>query len=887
MQALLLYSNKLFSLLILCYISIIQVCIPPNVLVDSEDDNDGVEVEEQQQRAASAMPAFVRLLASFILLWQAFFHVSDAAIGTLITFFHHFFVILFLADGSSVVLQRLKDFWPKTKAALYKVFGIRRDGFTQFVVCPTCHSIYNLDDCIVSCGNRKVSKVCEFRAYPRHPHRSRRAACGTTLLRTVKTRHGTFLRPRKVYCYRSILLHLQEQFSRPGFVNLCERWRNRPSSAYLGDVYDGRVWKLFDNVNGKPFLAEPHNLMLSMNVDWFRPYTHTNDSVGAIYMVIQNLPRDVRFKPENVILCGIIPGPKEPQYMMNTYLAPIVIELLKLWEGVNVKLPDGKTVTCRAALTCCASDLPATRKLLGFASYNSSHGCSKCLEFFPYNRDADKCDYSNFDWQNWKPRDLTQHHAACEQYLSARTKAAQVKAVSDNGVRYCVLSKLPYFDPIRFHVIDPMHNLLLGTAKHIVATWIEKKILTDCHLTRIAEVIEKIKSPADVGRVPSKIGATFAGFTADQWRNWTTIFSCVALREVLPGEHLRCWMLFVKACQLLCSRVIRLEDIDAAHSYLCQFCIISKSLYGKEFCNANLHMHLHLKECLLDFGPVYSFWCFSFERYNGILGSYQTNNNMIEPQIMGKFLRDQQIRFLQLDDGYPKVCELLKQMSCTTGSLAHAPISAEALMRFMHLRHAPLKDNLDFCHRDEDGIVVLPPVMEHVLSSQEQAHLRALIGKLHPNNELPYITQVCRKSSRVSLLGEVFGSKLCKSDRSSYVVAYWPRFDSECSFTCLPSSNNLSVGEVLFYVQQNVCINGVIYYYVFGYCKWFIEHPCRTWYGSSAILSSSSTYTSSQFCFVPVQRLISKCAYGVMNVQFHNCNDIVSVAVPLDSKCNI
>ena len=39
----------------------------------------------------------------------------------------------------------------------------------------------------------------------------------------------------------------------------------------------------------------------------------------------------------------------------------------------------------------------------------------------------------------------------------------------------------------------------------------------------------------------------------------------------------------------------------------------------------------------MDFGPVYSFWCYSFERYNGILGGYQTNNRSISVQVMRKF----------------------------------------------------------------------------------------------------------------------------------------------------------------------------------------------------------------------------------------------------------
>ena len=43
---------------------------------------------------------------------------------------------------------------------------------------------------------------------------------------------------------------------------------------------------------------------------------------------------------------------------------------------------------------------------------------------------------------------------------------------------------------------------------------------------------------------------------------------------------------------------------------------------------------------LEDFGPVYAFWLFAFERYNGILGNQPNNNRSLEPQLMNRFLRD-------------------------------------------------------------------------------------------------------------------------------------------------------------------------------------------------------------------------------------------------------
>ncbi len=53
-------------------------------------------------------------------------------------------------------------------------------------------------------------------------------------------------------------------------------------------------------------------------------------------------------------------------------------------------------------------------------------------------------------------------------------------------------------------------------------------------------------------------------------------------------------------------------------------------------------MHAHLVECVreLEFGPISTFWCFSFERLNGILGNEPTNNRSIELQFMQRFVND-------------------------------------------------------------------------------------------------------------------------------------------------------------------------------------------------------------------------------------------------------
>ena len=76
-----------------------------------------------------------------------------------------------------------------------------------------------------------------------------------------------------------------------------------------------------------------------MNVDWFKPFQHQEYSVGVIYLAVINLPRAIRLKRENnIITVGIMPGPSESPLTVNSYLSPLVSDLLKLWTGVQLSI---------------------------------------------------------------------------------------------------------------------------------------------------------------------------------------------------------------------------------------------------------------------------------------------------------------------------------------------------------------------------------------------------------------------------------------------------------------------------------------------------------------------------------------------------------------------
>ena len=101
---------------------------------------------------------------------------------------------------------------------------------------------------------------------------------------------------------------------------------------------------------------------------------------SIVYIAISNLPRS-RYKRENMLLVGVIQGPHEPSLHINSFLEPVVDELLKLWKGIKMITPERKQIV-QAVVLCNSSDVPATRNVGGFVGHGTLKACSRCLKNF-------------------------------------------------------------------------------------------------------------------------------------------------------------------------------------------------------------------------------------------------------------------------------------------------------------------------------------------------------------------------------------------------------------------------------------------------------------------------------------------------------------------------
>ena len=207
---------------------------------------------------------------------------------------------------------------------------------TIFAVCPNpnCHSTYEprfRDDSPIPIYPDTCTHL-EFRDGKK---------CGTPLLKPRRTNGHTIHLPIKSFIAFSFKDWLGGLLSCSGFEEkMDDAWapstNSLTPSKEMKDIFDGEILRNFKGFDGQLFSTsgEEGQYVFSLCVDYFNPLGNKQagkkKSIGLISLVCLNLPPDMRYKPENMFLFGIIPGPSElPLTCLNHYLRPLVDILLE------------------------------------------------------------------------------------------------------------------------------------------------------------------------------------------------------------------------------------------------------------------------------------------------------------------------------------------------------------------------------------------------------------------------------------------------------------------------------------------------------------------------------------------------------------------------------
>ena len=135
----------------------------------------------------------------------------------------------------------------------------------------------------------------------------------------------------------------------------------------LHDVWDGSAVRPLC-APGR-FFSHKNHLALPLSTDGVPLFKLSKVSLWPVYLVILNLPANIRTNYENVILCGIWVGPTKP--VMKLLLDPVMQHIQQLSTlGLDIIMQSGETITIRTRLVMGVFDLPAKAAVLCAKQFN-------------------------------------------------------------------------------------------------------------------------------------------------------------------------------------------------------------------------------------------------------------------------------------------------------------------------------------------------------------------------------------------------------------------------------------------------------------------------------------------------------------------------------------
>ncbi|KAF5384761.1 hypothetical protein D9615_001059 [Tricholomella constricta] len=550
----------------------------------------------------------------------------------------------------------------RTLESAKRRLGIDPDQhITQYTVCPKCwkhHTPKQMD--------MLPSPACATRD------------CTGILYELYTDSHGLRKRrPFKVVPHMSIIQTLRRFFMRPGFAASIRDSRNaRPRNFddedfVMKDMHDAEGWDKLNtgmfrevgdlgtvrDVPGAPgadttkLTSHRFGLHLTINTDWLQLLSNRPHSTGPIYISINDLPRDQRFLQINVICPCIMPGPSEPNaQQLNHILEPSTKELSMLQHGVLMEIRDQEPELVYADYICNNCDTPAARKISGTAGHSADfHPCPYCETVLI---DINKPQTYEAGGETKKD-----DYQLLRQAFSAKISSTrrQNKILKDYGVRWSVLNVLANWFPSSKTALDFMHNIFLGLICHFFS-----QVLFAAHMfsgaggnnspkQRFEDLINRVRWPSHITRLPKNMGENQSLKKADEWRRLLTITPVllwyswrdvndsipnstprVSPNEVITTTHSRnrrelysASLLLCVGVRLLATRTITLSQARLGQEFLVQFCRACLGL-GISLV-INHHLSTHFFDMIRRFGPIYGWWLFAFERFNGMLEKVNHN----------------------------------------------------------------------------------------------------------------------------------------------------------------------------------------------------------------------------------------------------------------------
>ncbi|TFK50448.1 hypothetical protein OE88DRAFT_1735998 [Heliocybe sulcata] len=411
---------------------------------------------------------FVRLVLLLVIHLQTVHHVTFRACA----------IILFTLCSIFICMGALYDDdpMPTTYQKVIHDMGLE-DRFGIHPACPDCHCLFS----------------------PDLPANAKCPGCNTALF---MSRHTGILRrlwnkvtrnanrkppPAKAVPLAMLSSLLADFLEDEEMETACDQWLDHvhEPGRYTNRL-DGEVARMVKDKNGNLFFSQPSHteenelrIPVDFSADWFNQNSSNfagSHSSGMMSFTVASLPPELHYQTRNLLVPVALPGPTEPTAEQIQSYLKFLVDDLELLCGDGVRIKTAKHT------------------------------------------------------EEYTPRDGEDHKARCWRWKQLSTQEERDGWFQHFGARWTEFARLPYFDLVRFTLIDPMHNILLGLAKNQwYARWIKTKALqaptgkSEHEIGMLHEFLETVESPLWAGHLPLRMGVPAGGsLTADEYKFSTT-----------------------------------------------------------------------------------------------------------------------------------------------------------------------------------------------------------------------------------------------------------------------------------------------------------------------------------------------------------------------------
>ena len=480
--------------------------------------------------------------------------------------------------------------------------------------------------------------------------------------------HFSDASPQDYFMELPVKEQLDGLFSRKEFIDGLSHRQSRVkrSKANIEDVYDGLSYKRLSRDGGPLHEDNKYNISFIFHTDGIPVFKSSKTSMWPIFLMVNELPYNMRKNRNNMILCGLWYGKNKP--LMNLFCSPLHHTLFELEKGVNTRTYDGNLINVHGYLFCITCDIPARNGVLNMNQHNGASCCPKCCETGQNFRTAKGGNVRTFPFNTEEPlgRRRTQ-----EETLSDAEKASATKSIV-NGIKGpSFLMFCPKFDVVAGTGIDYMHLIFLGVVRLLLNLWFNvANTLQEFSIYKYVEVVDdrllKIKPSHFITRPPRTISDDLKFWKAAELRSWFFYYSIPCVMDLMKPRHFYHYCCLVEGIFLLNQVSISEEDIANSERLLKYFVFMMPGLYGERYMTINVHSLLHLPQTVRELGPLWAISCFPFESASGDLLKLFHGTQYIDAQIINAvhvyhMLPSLTQTIAEESPAYPLVASLLKQ----------------------------------------------------------------------------------------------------------------------------------------------------------------------------------------------------------------------------------